>query len=211
MEPIIQRYRQQSLIIILVILIGQSLVAQIDANLTILDDQLVQPMLRAIDSIDVGDYAVLLTSEAETDISRWGLERLRSELIKREIIVLNDNLDIVKSVYRLNLQNIDVQIFYRPIKKNLLLRNSRYERNIATVLSYYIIENNESIIYSFSKTDHVADTLKTSQLREIENSFYEFTKGERVESGWIRKFFEPALITITTIGIIYLFYSLRSG
>ena len=114
-------------------------------------------------------------------------------------------------MYRLKLQNMGAQIFYRPIKKNWLLRNSRYERNIATVLSFYIIENDESIIYSFSKTDHMADSLKSSQLAEIENSFYEFTRGERMESGWISKFFEPALITITTIGIIYLFYSLRSG
>jgi hypothetical protein len=211
MEPIIQRYRQHSLIVILSILIGQSLNAQINANLNILDDQLVQPILRAIDSINTGDYAVQIASEAESDISHWGKERLRSELIKREIPVLDENLDTVESVYKLNVQNISAQIFYRPVKKNLLLRNSRYERNITTLLSYYILENNESIIYSYSKTDHVTDTLKTSQLREIENSFYEFTKGERVESGWIRKFFEPALITITTIGIIYLFYSLRSG
>jgi hypothetical protein len=211
MVPLAQNWRRILQIVFFVILSNQSAGAQVVVNLNILDAQLVQPMLEAIDSLYSNGYSVQIESGLSTDISHWGVERLRAELIKREIPVIDENNNSNKPFYSLILQNIGAKIYYRPIKKNLLLRNSKYERNIATVLSYYLKENDESIIHSYSKTDQMVDTLKTSQLQEIENGFYNFTKGERVESGWIRKFFEPALITITTIGIVYLFYSLRSG
>jgi hypothetical protein len=199
------------LIVFLIILATRPGDAQIDANLNILDKQLIQPMLHKIDSVYVTDHSVQIIAISKSDMSRWTLERLRNELLKRDIIVFDENRNKPESAYSIVIQNIGAQIYYLPIAKNMLLRNSKYERNIASVLSYYIKENDESIIYSYSKTHHMMDTLETSQLDKIENEFYEFTKGERIESGWIRKFLEPALITITTIGIVYLFYSLRSG
>lgn len=207
----IQKNIQKLVIALLVILASQTAVAQIEANLNILNDQLVMPMLHALDSVYSPGHSIQIVSSINNDMGQWVEQRLRSELLKKDIPLYVENKNFGEPLYTLILQSLGAEIYYIPISKNMFLRNNKYQRNIETILSYYIKENDESIIYSYSKTDQMLDTLKTSQLKGIENKFYDFTKGDKVESGWIRKYLEPALITITTIGVVYLFYSLRSG
>jgi hypothetical protein len=139
------------------------------------------------------------------------VSRLRDEFLEKDIILFDKNATEPDTSVNLILQNIYVQILYRPVAKNILFRTSKYERSIESLLSFYIKEKDESIIYSYSKIQQMTDTLNTSQLEKVENKFLPFTSGTRLESGWVRKLFEPAVVTITTIGVVLLFYSLRSS
>lgn len=185
--------------------------SQNSGNLDILNKQLVNPILAGIDSTLVTAKEVIISSVMKDEINQWLVSRIRDELLKNDIPVFEDIEEISDSSSTIVIQNTFIKIFYKPVAKNLLLRNSKYERNIESLLSFYIKEADESIIYSYSKTQQMTDTLLASQLDQVENRFHLFTQGETLESGWMKKFFEPAIITVTTIGVVFLFYSLRSG
>jgi len=183
---------------------------QTSANLDVLNNQLVNPILMALDSTIQSGDAVKIASDQDDEVSQWIKMRIRDELLKGNVTIYDDQQEI-SPVTSVALQNIFTQIYYKPVSRNFLFRINKYERHIESLLSFYIKDENESIIYSYSKIQQMSDTLVTDELDKVESKFHLFTLGKRLESGWVRKFFEPAIITVTTVGVIILFYSLRSG
>jgi len=114
-------------------------------------------------------------------------------------------------VYAIVFEKLVSKIYYRPIGRNLLLRENRFERSFDTLLSFYIKNKDESIEHSHSRNIVVKDTISANDLNQIENGMFQFSRGVKTESGWVRKVLEPVVITATTIVIVYLFFSLRSG
>jgi len=185
--------------------------AQNTGNLDILNNQLVSPVLMAVDSKIKSGEAVIISAIMNDEINQWLVSRIRNELLKSDIPVYENIEGVSDTSTAVIIQNTFINIYYKPIAKNLFLRNSKYERHIESLLSFYIKSADESIIDSYSKTQQMTDTLLADQLGKVESRFYLFTQGKTLESGWIKKIFEPAIITVTTIGVVFLFYSLRSG
>ncbi len=55
-----------------------------------------------------------------------------------------------------------------------------------------------------------SDVISRADLRRIESSAFPETQATPPESGWMRRFLEPAVITAATALGVYLFFSLRS-
>src|SRR4030042_1626479 len=83
------------------------------------------------------------------------------------------------------------------------------QRRIETLLTFYIKNNRESILYTYSKRNEQKNVLSKSQIDQVENNFFSFSEGQKIESGIVNKLIEPAIITIDTAGVIYLFFSLK--
>jgi len=58
--------------------------------------------------------------------------------------------------------------------------------------------------------DTHSDVVSRGDLRRIESSAFPETQATPPESGWMRRFLEPAVITAATALGVYLFFSLRS-
>ncbi|MBN2364584.1 MAG: hypothetical protein EH225_00410 [Calditrichaeota bacterium] len=186
--------------------------AQPVSNLDVLDSLLVEPIVQSIDSLISEDTPLMLQNEVDSPVGKWLFRRLRLEFLQRGMDVRDSGeASPPDSHYTLILDASEIAILYRGIDTDLLFRTTRYRRTIETMLSFYIRNNHESIIHSHSKTENYSDTVSRSQLNEIENKMLDFTRGEKTGSTLIQKIFEPAVVTVATLGVVYLFFSLRSG
>ncbi|OPX35506.1 hypothetical protein B1H10_01065 [candidate division KSB1 bacterium 4484_188] len=98
-----------------------------------------------------------------------------------------------------------------PPRLNLLLRAGKYTRNVSAAVAFYFKSGDELILVNRNKQLDFHDQIKGKQVKKVENKIHQFTIGTKSESKLIRRLIEPVLVVTTTIGVVYLLYSLRSG
>jgi hypothetical protein len=184
---------------------------QVATNLEILEEVFIQPVISCLDSVAGPAASVRIENSSLTDFHVWVQDYLRRSMIEQGYAVFDNATDSNEQTYAVVLENLVSEIYYRPIGRSLLMRENRFERSFNTLLSFYIKNKDESIEHSHSKNIVVQDTISANDLSQIENDLFQFSRGVKSESGWVRKVFEPVVITATTIVIVYLFFSLRSG
>ncbi|MEJ2537667.1 MAG: hypothetical protein P8048_11570 [Calditrichia bacterium] len=100
------------------------------------------------------------------------------------------------------------------IQKQVILYDTSAEvsGNLLVVNINYSVQNQSGkILFSGSINPEFRDVLSRSKLKTVESNHYSFTKGQKIDSKFFAYFFEPLLVTVTTVGVVYLFFSLRSG
>ncbi len=189
-----------------------SAASQTPSNLEVLEKLLVKPMVSMVDSLVPADQPLLIRNEMETPLGNWITAELRRQFLQRNLDVrYPQDEEVSEAHYTLVLEESYAKIFYRGVDTDLLLRTSKYQRLLDTMLSFYIRNINESIAFSDSKTVSYSDTVSRSEMNEIENKLLSFTRGEKTGSSFIQKVFEPLVVTVATVGVVYLFFSLRSS
>ena len=195
---------------ILILLSVGSVWGQVPTNLDLLQGMVPRPVLEAVDSLSPTPVPIVIQSQSSSEINNWLVQQIRKELLAKNFSVL-DKSDTSNVDLTIVIEDLKSVIIYRGIDRDLLLRVSKYERSMETFLTFYIKNNRESILYTYSKRNEQKDVLSRSQLKEVESTFFPFSQGQKIESGIMNKLIEPAIITAATVGAIYLFFSLRSG
>jgi len=195
---------------ILILLSVGSVWGQVPTNLDLLQGMVPRPVLEAVDSLSPTPVPIVIESQSSSEINNWLVQQIRKELLAKNFSVL-DKSDTSGVDLTIVIEDLQLFIMYRGIDRDLLLRVSKYERSMETFLTFYIKNNRESILYTYSKRNEQKDVLSRSQLKEVESTFFPFSQGQKIESGIMNKLIEPAIITAATVGAIYLFFSLRSG
>lgn len=185
--------------------------AQVTTNLEILRYHFVDGVIMALDSLDSEPPQLQIVLEQKDEMGEWWMESLREALLKKQIKIRADSVPSEKGDYQMVLKKAGTFIKYRPEKRNLLLKTSAYQRIIEGTLSFILKKKKENILLSRTKQFFYSDDLKASAMKEVENKFYLFSYGTKTESKFIKRLVEPVLVTATTAGVIYLFYSMRSG
>jgi hypothetical protein len=194
----------------IILLLVWSLWGQIPSNLDQLHGMVSQPILNSVDSLAPAPVRIRIESKSSSEFNNWLVQQLREELLARKFWLLAEG-DTNQVDLTIMIEDLKSAIFYRGIDHDLWLRVSKYERDIETLLTFYIKNNQESILYTYSKRKEQKDVLSRSQIDQVENNFFPFSRGQKIESGIMNKLIEPAIITIATASAIYLFFSLRSG
>lgn len=187
-----------------------SLWGQIPSNLDLLQSMVSQPVLNAVDSLATAPVRIMIESKSSSEFSDWLVQQLRKDLLSKNYLVVADG-DTSQVDLTIVIEDLKSEIVYRGIDRDLWLRVSKYQRSIETLLTFYIKNNRESILYTYSKRNEQKNILSRSQIDQVENNFFSFSEGQKIESGIVNKLIEPAIITIATAGVMYLFFSLRSG
>jgi hypothetical protein len=195
----------------LILIIWTNGYSQAPSNLSVLEDLLISPVISCLDTVSGPQASIYVKRTSLNELYVWIQDNLRRKLLKTGYNVIDAETERDSPDYTIVLENLAAEIYYRPISRNLLLRETRYERSFNTLLSFYIKNKDESIQHSHSKTIVVKDTLKKDQLADVENELFQFSQGVHIESGWVKKVFEPVVVTTVTIVVVYLFFSLRSG
>jgi hypothetical protein len=195
---------------ILIILSVWSVWGQVPSNLELLQGMIPRPVLEAVDSLSLAPVQIVIKSESNSEINNWLVQQIRKELLAKNFSLL-DKSDTSGVDLTIVIEDLQSVIKYRGIHHDLLLRVSKYERSIETFLTFYIKNNKESILYTYSKRNEQKDVLSRSQLKAVESTFFPFSQGQKIESEIMNKLIEPVIITAATVGVVYLFFSLRSG
>jgi hypothetical protein len=208
-----KRFRLGIIILILIIfsttLLSQP--AMVLTNEEIIWKQVGFPTLQAIDSLSGDTTGVQIRLEKQSELGIWLDKKLQEQIIKNQVILYDTLADVSGNLLILNIGPVASEIFYRSKKRNLFLRTTKFERIINTYLSFSLRDKNGKILIARSLVPEYRDTIKNSSLKTVESNYYQFTRGEKIESKFINYFVEPLLVTVTTVGVVYLFFSLRSG
>jgi hypothetical protein len=213
LEKDVNKFILNNLILILVVGLLAILCGQESpkGNEVLLEELFIQPLMNAVDSNFINTSSTQIVLKEQNDFNYWIRNRLSKYILSKGITLYDslkqDNLLCAKII----IEKVESHINYRGIKKDFLLRNSKYEREILGVLTYYIKDKEEIVLQSDKLDIKYVDIVDGSDIKTIEKGLYQFTKGEKKESKFLKRFFEPLLITVTTVTVVYLFYSQRSG
>lgn len=100
-------------------------------------------------------------------------------------------------------ESVQQRIYYHNIPDKKVERHVDVQLHVRCVDSKKIILKDEIITRTFT------DTITAKEIKTVENIKFPFTKGEQKRS-FLKKMYEPVLLTLLTGWIIYLFYSYRS-
>ena len=184
---------------------GQSL-----SNLDLLQGMISQPVIKALDSLTAIPVKIKIESKTNSDICRWMVQQLQKDLLARNFWLFTDS-DSTRADLTLVIDDLQSSIVYRVVDRNLFFRSSRYQRAVELLLAFHYKNNQESILYTYSKSIKKIDVVRRSEIAQLENKFYSFSQGQKIESSLWSKFIEPVIVTAATAGVVYLFFSLRSG
>ncbi len=180
-------------------------------NLQLLQDQMVQPVVRALDSLNLPPQAIAIQVTGEDELSAWIEQKLKEEVLSKGWnLYLADSSFTKDDGVMVQISGANVEIQYRSKEKNWLFRTTRYLRQVEGVFSYQIVRAGE-ILAVKEKHFRYRDEVPAGELKHLENPLLPFSRGTRYSSPWIDRFLEPVVITAATLTVVYLFYTLRSS
>jgi hypothetical protein len=182
---------------------------QSKTNQDIIKDLVLSKIFEGIEVFPAQIKTLHLSLMDDNEVGRWISEQLRSEILHRNMILIDSEEEI--SQISIILENIETQITYRGKNKSIFFKYKNYEREIIVLLSFYLEDDNNKIVFNFSDEMRNVDIIPRSNVERIENSLLPFTIGRKKESKFMKKLLEPMIVSVATLGVIYLFFSLRSG
>lgn len=102
---------------------------------------------------------------------------------------------------------------YRPLSHKILYRERQgdqghWQRIIECELAVTVRTANKEIIFAETKSRHYQDVIAKGDLIVIEDS--NVVRGEQPKQGLAARLFQPVVISLATVAVIYTFYSFRS-
>ncbi len=182
---------------------------QLITNQDIIKDLVLSKIFESMEVFPVQAKSLLLVSIDDNQVGEWVSEQLRSEILSRNIILIDtENRTSQNAII---LENIETQITYRGKNKSIFFKYKNYEREIIIFLSFYLKDENDKIVFNFSDEMRNVDIIPRSNMESIENKLLPFTIGQKTESKFMKRLLEPMIVSVATLGVVYLFFSLRSG
>jgi hypothetical protein len=152
---------------------------------------------------------VIEVREEKPEISKWIQQNIIDSCIAQNYSVYINFDDSIGSAFVVDISNPNITFEYHSLGSKWLFFNKGYKRVCKSNFHISIRENNGMVIMSHNFTNNFSDTL--SNISEVEDEKIKFTIGIKFDSLIGKRIIEPVLITASTITMVYLFYSLRSG
>lgn len=179
-------------------------------NEQVLYGLLSRPILAVFDSLTTPTTRLRIIAKKNNEMETWFVDKLRQQFINKKVVLYDSIPDEKEGLLTLVIENVSSRITYLP-RLNLLLRAGKYTRNVSAAVAFYFKSGDELILVNRNKQLDFHDQIKGKQVKKVENKIHQFTIGTKSESKLIRRLIEPVLVVTTTIGVVYLLYSLRSG
>ena len=179
-------------------------------NEQVLYGLLSRPILAVFDSLNTPTTRLRIIAKKNNEMETWFVDKLRQQFINKKVVLYDSIPDEKEGLLTLVIENVSSRITYLP-RLNLLLRAGKYTRNVSAAVAFYFKSGDELILVNRNKQLDFHDQIKGKQVKKVENKIHQFTIGTKSESKLIRRLIEPVLVVTTTIGVVYLLYSLRSG
>lgn len=181
------------------------------SNLQLLHDLFVKPVTAALDSLPEAPQKIVILRKDKSEFGNWVVNKLQEAILEKKIQVFDTLHTPAPDVFIIDLEKLETEIGYRVKKRNWIFRPVRYFRKIDGILAFSVRKQNGSVLYSREREVKFRDEISAADLKTVENRMYAFSQGTKTETKFVKRFLEPVIITGATAGVIYLFYTLRSG
>ncbi len=204
------KYYQISFILLLIsnFLYSNNCYSQIKMNQEVIKELVINEIFNSIEKLSDKPDSIQIILRGQRDTERWIVEKLRTEVLERGITLLENNQD---SSFQIIIEKIETQITYRGKNRSILLNYSNYEREIRAIISFFLKNEHNTVLFNFSGELKNIDLITRNSIEKVENRLLPFTVGSKAESKFIKRFLEPIIVTAVTISVVYLFFSLRSS
>jgi hypothetical protein len=154
-------------------------------------------------------FPYMPTGGENSALSVWMQQSLIDSAIAADYSVYLETGDLPDSAIAVEITDQNITFEYRPIGNKWLFFNKGYKRSVKSGFHIYLKEKSGEILLSQQFSENFEDTV--SNIGVLEDEKLVFTKGRKINSSLGKRLIEPVLITASTITMVYLFYSLRSG
>lgn len=204
------KYYQISFVLLLIsnFFYSNNCYSQIKTNQEIIKGLVINEIFNSIEKLSAKPDSIQIILRGQSDIEKWIVEKLRTEVLDRGITLLENNQD---SSFQIIIEKVETQITYRGKNRSILLNYSNYEREIRAIISFFLKNEHNTVLFNFSEELTNIDLITRNSIEKVENRLLPFTVGSKAESKFIKRFLEPIIATAVTISVVYLFFSLRSS
>jgi len=88
--------------------------------------------------------------------------------------------------------------------------NKTLRRDVTLGIRYMLTSAEGQLLHEQRCHDTLSDTISRADVNHVESPAFPETQATPPESGWLRRYLEPAVITAATAIGVYLLFSLRS-
>ena len=172
---------------------------QLDAAFNELENQLV---------IAGNDKLYHLRFSKESDENDYLLLKLKQRFGSYKLLTGNS---VNNADYDIVFENTKLKTNYKDIFSSSFLSSKKVKRKIEVKYFNKIIDNSSNVeIYSNNINESYEDDFLLDNLEQVENSSYEFTKGQLPEENLLDKVLIPAVVVGASAVAIILFFVIRS-
>ena len=178
-------------------------------NLTILENLASKMINKVIDQLAPDSTAsFLVQSQGQSREGNWWIESLFAKhLIKRGVSNLYINQQDVETDFIIEFVLHDLEVRY-----SLANRSKLVKRNFKLKLAIRALDGSTGLVkFSDEIQDQYADSVQIKDLKHLEHTNYSFTQASIPQKKGFKKYIEPLIVITTTVGVVYLFYQLRSN
>jgi len=178
-------------------------------NLTILNRLASAAVNSIVDQLSPDSSAsLIIRSQNQQEEGNWWIENWFVKILNQRgisQIYLNQQVSSNEIVAEFKILTLGVQ--YLPTSKKGLI-----ERKLKLNLAIRAFEGSTGQVKFVDEvTKLYADSVGISYIKNLEHSNYSFTYANIPENRKYKKYIEPFVVMITTAGIVYLFFHLRSN
>ncbi len=153
------------------------------------------------------EVGVVMTIEPQSTFSRWIHQELTRQFLRKKFRVYKTVTPDVN--YRIRVNRLKTVIVYRPVSRNWLGRVSRWQRTIEVSGQLEVVSDREEVRLLQPLTWVYADTVRQNP-GTLENPELPFTRGTVEDTTRWQRWVEPILISVATITVVTLFFTIRS-
>lgn len=168
----------------------------------------VEEPLRQLEKVYDDSAEVILTVSPKNSLAKWIWGQFVDAAVSAKIRMVRD--EKLKR-FKVEIDSPAISISYAGAGHKMLILQDKYRRKFEGRFHLRITEPSGQIVVSQPFRTMFTDTLKSNELKAVENSRLAFTHGFKTPSKKVHSWLEPALLTASTLAVFVLFYSLRSG
>lgn len=183
-------------------------------NLSIIDSLIISAIQEDIESLKADNADSLAIDVSEIDWEKGNyLKMLIGNLAIKNSFRVFRNYNSTSSFQGLVLtvNRLETKIEYsKPYEKSFLGKNYITRRIGLKIRGQFYSARTDEIKRVIEKDKEYTDDLPYTNIDEIENSAYRFSKGQREDYSFWEKIYEPVLVIASVGVVVYLFFTQRT-
>ncbi len=183
------------------------LLGQPKETVEILNQYFISSLTKPLVETLLPNATVTISVEPPGQLAEWVQQQITMAFLRKKIGVYKTGSTDVN--YRIRISRLSLQIIYQPVSRNWIGRVTQWRRFMQAQGELEMVTSQEKIVLMQPITWAYSDTLQGNPA-SWEQPSLPFTRGTVRDTSHWRRWVEPILISVATITVVTLFFTIRS-